>query len=70
MRANRSIAVGPGRVNQREIWLRTAAGIGQLTLGTWLLVAWLIGAPSPILASLVIASLALVLLSRRHWRGR
>jgi len=33
---------------ERESWLRAPAGIAQLTLGTWLAVAWLVQAPTPI----------------------
>ncbi len=41
-------------------WLRTGLGISQLTVGTWLLVAWLIGAPMWLVLSLVAASATLL----------
>lgn len=43
---------------EREAWLRAAAGIAQLSLGTWLVVAWLVQGPTPITVGLIVASFA------------
>jgi len=63
----------PGRhplSKQRDVWLQTAVGIAELSAGVWLLVLWLVGAPWPVLAALILLSFGLGAFSWWRWRRR
>jgi len=51
-------------------WLRLAVGIAQLSLAIWLLVAWLVGAPTWVLLILAILSFVTVGFSLLRWKRR
>lgn len=70
MRGQDSVSGGSRSSVGRETWLQAAAGIAQLTLGTWLVVAWLVYAPTPITVGPIAASFATVLASVIRWRWR
>ena len=70
MSSSHPLPEGRAQPLDRDVWLRTAAGIGQLTLGTWLLVAWLVQGPRWLIGALVVASAVLGFASLARWRWR